>query len=435
MTPVEIGIAGVILLFVLFLLKVHIAFSMAITGFVGFCYITTVSAGQAMLVREVYAQFYNYSLCAITLFVLMGTFAFVAGIGERLFNSAHKIVGDLRGGMGMATVIGCAGFAAICGSTNATAATIGRIAIPEMRKYKYNDVLAAGIVASGGTLGILIPPSTVFIVYGFLTDQSIGKLFVAGVLPGIMLSVLMGFTIWLICRINPAMGPPSEEKISIKDKFKALVGVLDALILFALVIGGMFLGWFSPIEGAGIGAFATIIIGLLHRQITWPNFVYYLKDGLRTAGMIVCIITGATIFGRFFAVTTIPFKIAGWVGSLPLSPSMIAVVIMIICLIGGCFIDSMALITLIVPVIFPVIISLGLDPIWFGVIIVLVSQMGVITPPVGTNVYVVKGLVPNVPLAQIFKGSYPFLAAIVVATLLVIAFPQIALFLPSFSQF
>jgi len=434
MSPIEVGIAGIVLLLVLFFLRMHIAFAMAFVGLVGFCYITSWSAGTAMLAREFLGQFYNYSLCAITMFVLMGSFAFIAGIGERLYDSAYKVVGDLRGGLGIATIIGCSGFAAICGSTNATAATMGRIALPEMKKYNYHDTLAAGVVASGGTLGILIPPSTVFIVYGFLTEQSIGKLFVAGIFPGLILALLFALTVHLICRFNPIMGPPGERR-SWRQKLKSLLGISDAVIIFLLVIGGMFLGWFSPVEGAGIGAFATIIIGLVHRQITWPRFAYFIKDGLRTAAMIICLITGATIFGKFMAVTTIPFIIADWVESLPFSATTISVIIVIIFMLGGCFIDSMALITLLVPVLYPVILHLGLDPIWFGVVIVLVAQLGVITPPVGSNVYVVKGIAPQIPLEHIFKGIYPFIFSLIITSLLVILFPKIALFLPNYAKF
>lgn len=434
MSPIEIGIVGIVLLLVLFLLGMHIAFAMAFVGMVGFCCISSWSTGTSVLAREFMGQFYNYSLCAITMFVLMGSFAFLAGIGDRLYKGAYKLVGDIKGGLGVATVIGCAGFAAICGSTNATAATMGRIALPEMKKYNYNDTLATGLVASAGTLGVLIPPSTIFIVYGFLTEQSIGKLFVAGIIPGLILTLLFAITIYLICTIYPSMGPPGE-RVSWREKFKALVYMIDAILVFLLVIGGMFLGWFSPVEGAGIGVFATVVIGLLYRQITWNRFAYFVKDGLRTATMIICLITGATVFGRFMAVTTIPFIIADWIKTLPFSAPAISVVIVLVFLIGGLFIDAMALITLLIPVLYPVIQHLGLDPIWFGVIVVLVSQLAVITPPVGSNVYVIKGIAPHIPLEQIFKGIFPFILPIIITILLIIMFPQIALWLPNYAKF
>ena len=435
MTPIEAGIAGTILLFILFIMKMHIAFAMAVVGTIGFCYLTSVSAGSAMLSREIMGQFYNYSLAAITMFVMMGSFAFIAGIGERLYVSAHKIVGGIKGGIGIATVLGTAGFASICGSTNATAATMGRVALPEMRKYGYSDVLSTGIIASSGTLGILIPPSTVFIVYGYLTEQSIGKLFAAGIFPGIILAILFAITVHVICRINPKMGPPSNEHVPLKEKVKALAGVLDALIIFLIVIGGMFMGWFSPIEGAGIGALIALVIGLIHRKITLERLTFFIRDGLKTATMIICLIAGATVFGRFMAVTTIPFIIAGWVKTLPYSDITIIVIIFIILLLAGLFIDAMALVTLFVPVLYPIILYLELDPIWFGVVIVLVAQLGVITPPVGSNVYVVKGIAPDIPLGHIFKGVYPFLIPIFITVMLIIMFPQIALFLPAYSSF
>jgi len=434
MGPVEIGIIGIILLLVLFMLKMPIAFAMALVGLLGFSYIVSWSAGVSLLARDFFGQFYSYSLSAITMFVLMGSFAFIAGIGERLYKAAYGLVGDMHGGLGIATVLGCAGFAAICGSTSATAATMGRIVLPEMKKYHYGDTLATGTVAAGGTLGILIPPSTVFIVYGFLTEQSIGKLFVAGIFPGLILAFLFSLIIYLICKINPQMGPPGEQQ-GLKGKLGSSLQALEAVVLFLLVIGGLFLGWFSPVEAGGIGAAGALVIGFLRREIKWKRFVDFTKDGLETACMIICLIAGATIFGRFMAVTTIPFIIADWVEGLPLTPTAIMAVIIIIFLIGGCFMDAMALITLLVPVIFPVVIRLGFDPIWFGVIIVLMANLGVITPPVGVNVYVTKALVPEVPLEKIFKGTFPFLIGILVTTALVIAFPQLALFLTEYAKY
>ncbi|MEW6424838.1 MAG: TRAP transporter large permease [Bacillota bacterium] len=429
MSPVEIGLWGIALLFVLVFLRVPIAFAMAIVGVLGFGWISSWQAGLSILARDFFGQFASYSLSAITMFVLMGSFAFVAGIGERLYEAAYGLVGDRKGGLGIATIIGCAGFAAICGSTAATAATMGKIALPEMRKYHYNDTLATGTVASGGTLGILIPPSTVFIVYGFLTEQSIGKLFIAGILPGLVLTLFFGLTVYLMCRFKPELGPPGES-ISMKAKLKAFFSAFEALGVFVLVIGGLFLGWFSPVQAGGIGAALALLIGLFRRQVTWENFVELTKDGLRTATMILAVIAGATIFGRFMAVSTIPFYLAGWVQNLPLSPTAIVAVIIFIFFIGGFFIDVMALITLLVPIIFPIIKHLGLDLIWFGVIIVLVSNMGVLTPPVGVNVYVVKALAPEIPLGQIFKGTIPFLIAIILTTGIVVAFPSLSLYLP-----
>jgi|LSQX01.1.fsa_nt_gb tripartite ATP-independent transporter DctM subunit len=434
MTPIEIGIAGIVLLLFLFFLRMPIAFAMAFAGMIGFGFIVSWSTGTSILARDFFGQFYSYSLSAITMFVLMGSFAFIAGIGDRLYQAAYKLVGDMRGGLGIATILGCAGFAAICGSTSATAATMGRIVLPEMRRYGYDDTLATGTVASGGTLGILIPPSTVFIVYGYITEQSIGKLFVSGVIPGLILTLFFSITVYLICRFRPEMGPPGDA-IPLREKFKAATQAFEALALFLLVIGGLFLGWFSPVEAGSIGAAGALLIGLLRREIKWQKFIDFTRDGLRTAAMIICLIAGATIFGRFMAVTTIPFIIADWVESLPLHPNAIMAVIVLIFLVGGCFMDVMPLITLLVPVIFPVVVRLGFDPIWFGVIIVLMGTLGVITPPVGVNVYVIKSISPETPLEKIFKGIFPFLAGILLTTALVIVFPKLALFLTEFAKY
>ena len=434
MSPIECGIAGVILLMVLFFLKMPIAFAMAFAGMIGFGYIVSWSTGVSILVRDFFSQFYSYSLSAITMFVLMGSFAFIAGIGDRLYQAAYKLVGDFRGGLGIATIVGCAGFAAICGSTSATAATMGRIVLPEMKRYGYDDTLATGTVASGGTLGILIPPSTVAIVYGYLTEQSIGKLFVAGIIPGLILAFLFSLTVYLICRVNPEMGPPGEH-VCWREKIKGAFQAFEAVVLFLLVIGGLFMGWFSPVEAGGIGAAGALVIGLLRRQIRWKKFVEFTQDGLRTACMIICLIAGATIFGHFMAVTTIPFIIADWVEGLPLHPNAIMAVIVLIFLIGGCFLDVMPLITLLVPVIYPVVLRIGFDPIWFGVIIVLMGTLGVLTPPVGVNCFVIKSIAPEVPLETIFKGILPFLISILITSALVIAFPQLTLILSQFAKY
>jgi tripartite ATP-independent transporter DctM subunit len=429
MSPVDIGLIGILLLFVLFFLEIPIFLAMSIVGALGIVYINSWEAGLGLLARDFFGQYSSYSLSAITMFVLMGSFAFVSGIGQRLYKAAYGMVGDRPGGLGIATIIGCAGFAAICGSTTATAATMGKIALPEMKKYNYNDTLATGTIASGGTLGILIPPSTVFIVYGFLTEQSIGDLFVAGILPGLVLTLLFVLAVYILCRFNPELGPPGE-RISLKDRVKAFISAFEALGVFGLVIGGLFLGWFSAVQAGGIGAAVCLLIGLLRRKVTWANFSEFTKDGLRTATMILSVIAGATVFGHFMAVTTIPFVLAGFVQGLQIPPVAIVAVIIFIFFVGGFFIDVMALITILVPILFPVVKHLGLDLIWFGVVIVMVSNLGVLTPPVGVNVYVVKSIAPQIPIGQIFKGTVPFMIAIVVATAITMAFPSLSLYLP-----
>jgi len=434
MSPVTTGIVGIGVLLLLFLLRMPVAFAMAFVGLFGFMYLSGTEAALGLLARDIFEQFSSYPLSVIPMFILMGSFAYASGISRRLYETAYNWVGQLRGGLTMATVLACAGFAAICGSTAATAATMGKIALPEMKKYNYDDTLATGTVAAAGTLGILIPPSTVLIVYGILTEESIGKLFVAGILPGILLSLFFVLTVFFICLRNPALGPPGAPT-RWREKLKATTGIFETIILFLLAIGGLFLGWFSPTQAGAIGAIGALLIGLARRELSWRGFLEASKDGLRTSCMVIFIITGAVIFGHFMAISKIPFMLVDWIEGLPLPTLGIIGVIAFIFFIGGFFMDAMALIVLLIPIIFPLLISLGVDLIWFGVIIVLVGEMGVITPPVGVNVFVIKGIAPDIPLETIFKGIFPFLGALIVCTIILMAFPQIATFLPSFATY
>ena len=430
MSPETTGIVGIALLLVLFLLRTPVAFAMALVGFVGFAYLGGLGPALSILSQDIFDTFTSYPLSVIPMFILMGSFAFASGISERLYKTTYTWVGSLRGGLTIATVLACAGFAAICGSTAATAATMGKIALPEMKKYKYDTSLATGTVAAAGTLGILIPPSTLFIVYGILVEESIGKLFVAGILPGILLSLMFVATVAILCFRNPQLGPPGDAT-SWLAKVKATGGIIEAVILFLLAIGGLFLGWFSPTQAGAIGAGGALLIGLIRRKITWKSFFEAGKDGLLTGCMVLFIIGGAVIFGHFLAVSTIPFQLADWIGSLPVDRMVIISIIVFVYFIGGFFMDSMALVVVTVPIFFPIVQKLGFDPIWFGVIIVLTGEMGVITPPVGVNVFVIKGIAPEVPLQVIFKGIFPFLGALLILTILIMIFPQIATFLPS----
>ncbi len=430
MSPVVAGIIGIVLLLVLFLLRMPVAFAMAFVGFLGFAYLTDPGPALSLLAQDIWEQFSSYPLSVIPMFILMGTFAFASGISKRLYKTAYTWAGELRGGLTIATVLACAGFAAICGSTAATAATMGKIALPEMRKYRYDDSLATGTVAAAGTLGILIPPSTVLIVYGILTEESIGKLFIAGVLPGILLSLSFVVTVFILCSLNPHLGPAGAST-SWKEKLWATTGIIEAIVLFFLAIGGLFLGWFSPTQAGAIGAGGALIIGLARRQLRLQTFFEAGKEALRTSCMVLFIITGAVIFGHFMAVSTIPFKLADWIGQLAVPPMAVMAILIFIYFIGGFFMDSMALIVVTIPIFFPIVTKLGFDPIWFGVIIVLVAEMGVITPPVGVNVFVIKGIAPDVPLHIIFRGILPFLAALIIVTVILLFFPQIATFLPS----
>ena len=423
------GIIGIIVLVVLLYSKMPVGFAMGFLGFIGFSYVVNFDAGMNLLARDVWDVFSSYNLTVIPLFVFMGQIAFHAGISRRLYDSAHVLLGHRRGGLAMTTVGACAGFSAICGSTNATAATMATVALPEMKRYGYDMGLATGTVAAAGSLGILIPPSVIFIVYGILTEQSIGKLFAAGILPGILLCFLFLLTIHLRVMKNPSLAPPGPRS-SFREKFRSFAGILETFILFTLVMGGIFLGLFTPTEAAAIGAFITLLIAIIRRQLYWKGFVQSLADTTKISCMIMVIVTGAVIFGHFMAITRIPYMLADYVSSLPLPPHAIMGVIILVYLVGGCFMDALAMIMLTIPIFFPVVQTLGFDPIWFGVVIVLVTEMGVITPPVGINVYVVFGVARDVPLESIFRGVFPMLIALLVCNVLLILFPQIALWLP-----
>jgi C4-dicarboxylate transporter DctM subunit len=430
MIPETAGIIGIALLVFLFLLRVPVAFSMAIVGLVGFAYLSDAESALTLLAVDVYETLSNYPLSVIPMFILMGSFAFASGISQRLYSTSYTWVGQFRGGLTVATVLACSGFSAICGSSAATAATMGKIALPEMKKYDYDDVLATGTVASAGTLGILIPPSTVLIIYGILTEQSIGKLFIAGILPGAILSIFFVATVSLLCLRNPNLGPPGLPT-SWRAKVLSLSGIIEAIILFSLAIGGLFLGWFSPTQAGAIGACGAFIIGLFRGQFNLKVILESMKDGLRTACMVLFILAGATVFGHFLAISNIPFALADWVEHLPIPPMSIMGVILLIYFIGGFFMDAMGMIVVTIPIFYPIVERLGFDPIWFGVMVVLVGEMGVISPPVGVNVFVIKGIAPDIPLEKIFRGIFPFLGSLILLTIILLIFPKIATFLPS----
>ena len=429
MSLTTIGITGVVLLIIMLFSRMPVGFAMALLGFLGFSYVVNLQAGLDLMVRDIWDIFSSYGLTVIPLFVFMGQIAFHAGISRRLYDSAYILFGQRRGGLAMATVLACAGFAAITGSTNATAATMATVTLPEMKRYGYDMGLATGTVAAAGSLGILIPPSVIFIVYGILTGESIGKLFAAGILPGILLCLLFLIAIHIRVKKNPSLAPPGP-KTSLKEKAGAFAGVIETLLLFAMVMGGIFWGIFTPTEAAAVGAFLTLFIAIIRKQLSWHGFVQSLADTIQISCMVMVIVTGAVIFGHFMAITRLPYELAGWVGSLPLPRFAVMGVIILVYMFGGCFMDALAMIMLTIPIFFPVAQSLGFDPIWFGVVIVLVTEMGVITPPVGVNVYVVYGVSKDVPLETIFKGVLPMLLALIICNLIIIIFPQIALYLP-----
>jgi len=429
MSLTAIGMIGIAILILLLFSNMPVGFVMGFLGFLGFSYVVNAEAGMALLVRDVWDVFSSYGLTVIPLFVFMGQIAFHSGISRRLYDSAYVFLGHRRGGLAMATVGACAGFSAISGSTNATAATMATVTLPEMKRYKYDMGLATGTVAAAGSLGILIPPSVVFIVYGILTEQSIGKLFAAGILPGILLACLFLVVIYLQVRNNPSLAPPGP-KTTWEQRIRSFGGVAETLFIFALVMGGLFFGIFTPTEAAAAGAFLTLLLSVIRRQLSWNGFIQSLADTTRISCMVMIIVTGAVVFGHFMAITRVPFDLAAWVAALPLPRFAIMLVIILLYLCGGCFMDALAMVMLTVPIFFPVAQALGFDPIWFGVVIVLITEMGVITPPVGVNVYVVYGVAKDVPLETIFRGVLPMLLALIICNLMILVFPQIALFLP-----
>lgn len=434
MSPAGIGFLGIAIMLLLFATRMPVAFVMGVVGFVGFSVLTSVQGGLNMLSRSMYEVFVSYDLTTIPLFILMGQLAFNAGISRRLFSTTYHFFGHIRGGLAMATVSACTAFGAVCGSSPATAATMATVAIPEMKRFGYRDRLAAGAVAAGGGLGMIMPPSVVLIIYGVLTEQSIGRLFVAGILPAFLLTGLFLCAIAVTCHRHPDYGPAAEH-FSWSKRFKSLTGLIDTLIIFAVVLTGLFKGWFTPTEAASVGAFSVLVLGLVRRQLNWRLIFKSLEETLRTSCMILFLVAGAVVFGKFLAVTRIPFTTASYIGGLEIPALAVMAIIVLIYFLGGCFMDSLAMIMLTVPVFYPVVMNLGYDPIWFGVIIVLITEMGVITPPVGINVYVVYGVTTamkqNISLESIFRGIYPFLVATIIGIAILFFIPQIVTFLPS----
>jgi tripartite ATP-independent transporter DctM subunit len=434
MNPTTVGVLGIAIMVLIFFSRMPVAYVMTMIGFLGFSFMISLKGGLNLLSRNIYEVFSSYGLTTIPLFILMGQLAFNSGISRRLYDTAYKFLGSTRGGLAMATVSACTAFGAVCGSSPATAATMATVGLPEMKRYEYADELSAGSVASGGGLGMIMPPSVVLIVYGVLTEESIGKLFVAGIIPAILVTILFIICIYIRCYFAPEQGPPGEA-FTWKVKLQSLTGLIDTLSVFGLVMGGLFFGFFTPTEAAAVGAFGVLVVSLVRRQLSWQGFVKSLYETLRTSCMVLLLIAGAVVFGKFLAITRIPFNIAEWIGGFDLPPYVILSMVVLVYFLGGCFMDALALVMLTVPIFLPVVSGLGYDPIWFGVIIVMVTEMGVITPPVGINVYVVYGVaesvIGGVPLESIFKGILPFLLAVIVGLIILVLFPQIILFLPN----
>ena len=426
------AMVGLAAMMVLAFVRIPIALAMGIVGIVGYAYMRDWNwmVAFATAQTKVYETGRNYTLSVVPLFILMGSFVTRAGMSQELFRAAYAFIGHLRGGLAMATVMACAGFGAICGSSIATAATMAKVAYPSMKKLGYSDALATGSIAAGGTLGILIPPSTILVIYGIITETNIGKLFAAGILPGILATVLLCLAVaWSTWR-DPKAGPRGE-RASWAERWTALRGVWAVIALFALVMGGIYAGAFTATEGAAMGAFGAMIFALSRRVLTWKSLYASLVESARTTSMLFMILIGALMFAEFVNITTMPADLTNFVSRFQLHPIVVVGAIMVIYIILGTAMEELSMILLTLPVFFPIIVKLGLDPIWFGILIVVVVEIGLISPPVGMNLFVLSTLIPEVPTRTVFRGVMPFIAANIVRLAILVAFPAISLYLPS----
>jgi C4-dicarboxylate transporter DctM subunit len=421
-------LVGFAAMFVLMTLRVPIAFSMAAVGFAGLWWMRSWNAAVASSTTEI-LDIAKYTLSVVPLFVLMGNFVTRAGMSRELYTAAYSFIGDKRGGLAMSTVAACAGFGAICGSSIATCATMARVAMPEMRRFGYRDSFAAGSIAAGGTLGILIPPSVIMVLYAIMTEQSIGAMFAAGVVPGLLATGFYMLTAWIVASRNPALGPPGR-KSTWAERGRALKEIWGVILLFAIVMGGMYGGWFTPTEAAGIGAMGGFLFALVRGTLSWPVLVDILVQSARTTAMLFTILIGASIFASFANFTTMPQELKGFVEQFQIHPIAVIVAICFVYVVLGTAMEELSMILLTVPIFFPLVVHLGFDPIWFGVLIVCVVEIGMISPPVGMNVFVLRSVLPDVPTGQIWKGVIPFLMADIVRLSVLIAFPAITLWLP-----
>jgi C4-dicarboxylate transporter, DctM subunit len=430
MNPYLLAILILCLLFVLLAGGMPIGFAMGLSAFIGTLLLIDAGAALALLGQTAYETAMSYDLSVIPMFVLMGFIAGEAGLNESLYRACNAWLGHRRGGLALATIGGCGAFAAICGSSLATAATMAQIALPEMRRYKYADELATGAVAAGGTIGILIPPSVIMVIYGLLTETSISGLFLAGIIPGLLTVAGFMAAISVMTRLNPSLGPPAL-RVPMRQRFLALRSVWGTAALFLIVIGGLYVGIFSPTEAASIGAVGAFILGLINRKSPQQLLATTLIDTVKTTAMIFTVLIGAILFNNFLVLASVPTLVSDWIGGLPLGKTAILIVIIGMYFVLGCLLDSLAMILLTIPIVFPIVKALGYDPIWFGIIMVMVVELGLITPPIGMNVFVIKGITKDIPLETIFRGVTPFIIAQIILIAILVAFPSIALWLPS----
>ncbi|MFH1137233.1 MAG: TRAP transporter large permease [Pseudomonadota bacterium] len=425
------GVLGiVILLAILFLLGMPVGFAMGLVGFAGFACVVSLNAALNMLGAVLWSTFSQYGLTVIPLFIFMGQVAFYSGVNEKLYRSAYQWVGHIKGGLAMATIMACAAFSAICGSNAATAATMTTVALPEMKKFKYDPRLSTGAIACGSTLGVVIPPSVVLIIIGLSTEQSIAKLFYGGVGAGILLALLLIFSVWAVCLRHPAWGP-AGPKSGWGARVRSLSGAMEMIILFLSVMLGLFFGFFTPAEAGAVGSFFALLISGVQGRLTWRVFISSVRDALRVSCMVIVLVAGAMIFGRFLAVTRIPFDIASWVVGLPVGRVVIMAIIFAIFIVGGMVMDALALLLITIPIFFPVAVTLGFDPLWFAVVITVITTLGAVTPPVGATTYVVAGMARDIPIKEVFKGTAYFLPAYLICVILLMLVPGIVTFLPS----
>ena len=429
MNEIMVGIIGLAVLLFLFATGIELGFAMGLVGFVGFAYLNGFHSAINLLATDFYDVITNYGYTIFPLFVLMGQIGFNAGIAVRLYDAANRFIGHVPGGLAMATVMGATGFKTICGSSAATAATFASVAIPQMERYGYDKKLSTGIVATVGSLGCIIPPSVVLIILGILTEQSIGQLFLAGIIPGLIIALFFMGVIYGWAKINPAIAPRSERS-TWGARIRSLPEVFWIIVVFIMVVGGIMRGFFTPTEAGAVGTFAVLLLAIVKRDMTFKIYVKSVKEGLRTAIMILMLIAGSTVLGHFVAVTSIPQVTADWVATLPINRYLIMILICIVYEIGGSFIDDLTIMILATPIFYPVALKLGFPPLWFGIVIAVVEMIGVVIPPVAICVFVVKNIT-KVPIGIIYKGAAPFLISLILVWGLLIIFPQLALWLPS----
>lgn len=430
MSDTAIGLAGIAALFVLFILRMPVGLSMLTVGFLGTVSIRGWTHALPSLSSETFAIASFYQLVVIPMFVLMGNIAGASGMGRDLYNAAYAWVGHIRGGLASATIIACAFFASLCGSAAASAVTMGRVALPEMKRFKYDDALATGTVASGGTMGFIFPPSAGLVIYGLLTEQAIGRLFLAGVIPGILLTILFLITIQIVTARRKEAGPPGP-RASMAERIATLKQSIPILIVIFVTIGGMYVGLFTPIEASGFGAFFTLIVALLRRKLSWLVLKAIVLQTMRTSATIFLILMGAYVFIPFMTLSQLPEIVVSFLLGFDLGATGTLIIIIVTYLLLGTFMEDISMLILTLPVVMPVLKALGVDMIWFGVVAVLIIQMGILSPPVGLNVFIVKGIVPDVPMYTIFRGIWPFWYAMGLLIVLLLLFPQLALFLPN----